>query len=159
MSLDHVIKVEILLIKNSRSQRRMLKRLFSFIGVRKNILRATWGYAPSVIIPLVRWRNCHHIHAWVLQRFNHDEDGCPDIYMTESDLRFLLDVIEKILADHSLANTLLPSPADIDDRNYYDDYYFYTLEDTKLLLTDALSFLEKLHNKKHGYAIFYEYSS
>lgn len=112
------------------------------------------------------WRKANHIHNWFIQNCaDRDEcgdpiDDCRPIEITVDKLEELLETCKKVLADHSLASTLLPTrsgfffgPTD------YDDYYFKDIEDTIEIIEPVLKFAKhKLEIKDYVWEVYYQAS-
>lgn len=112
---------------------------------------------PSVAIDtdyqIGYWRKANAIHNWFVENCADGVDNCQDVYVSKDKAQSLLDLCNKVLADHSLAESELPTQAGFffGDLNY-DEWYFEDLRYTKSLLEKVLSFLDK---NKTGYKIIY----
>lgn len=112
------------------------------------------------------WRKANHIHNWFIQNCaDRDEcgdpiDDCRPIEITVDKLEELLESCKKVLADHSLASSLLPTqsgfffgPTD------YDEYYFKDIEDTIEIIEPVLKFAKhKLEIKDYVWEVYYQAS-
>jgi hypothetical protein len=66
-------------------------------------------------------------------------DNCGDYYVSKHTLEELLDVCKKVEADHSLADTLLPSASGFFfGGTDYDEWYYNDIENTIKILESAL---------------------
>jgi hypothetical protein len=85
------------------------------------------------------WRKANHIHAWFVENIQDGEDDCGDYYVSEEKMKELLGVVNQVLANHDLAEELLPTQSGFFfGGNSYDEYYFLDLEYTKEILEGAL---------------------
>jgi len=76
------------------------------------------------------WRKANEIHSWFVENVQNGNDDC-DVYreVTISDLQTLRDLCERVLADHDLAEELLPTCSGFFfGGTEYDDWYFNDLE-------------------------------
>ena len=112
------------------------------------------------------WRKANQIHNWFMQNCaNRDEydnpiDDCRPIEITVDKLEELLDTCKKVLADHSLAGSLLPT-ADgfFFGSTEYDDYYFGEIEQTVEIIEPVLKFAKhKLEIKDYVWEVYYQAS-
>ena len=112
------------------------------------------------------WRKANQIHNWFMQNCAHrDEydnpiDDCRPIEITVDKLEKLLDDCKKVLADHSLAETLLPT---VDGFFFgstgYDEYYFGEIERTIEIIEPVLKFAKhKLEIKDYAWEVYYQAS-
>ena len=86
------------------------------------------------------WRKANQIHNWFVRNVQGGNDDCGRYYVGEDQLRELLDLVEQVLADHSLAEDLLPNTAGfLFGSQDYDDYYFQDLEHTRTVLNEVLA--------------------
>ena len=112
------------------------------------------------------WRKANQIHNWFLKNCGpRDEDGeviddCRPIEVPVGKLEELLETCKKVLDDHDLAKTLLPT-----QRGFffgptgYDKYYFEDLEDTIKTITPIIDFLkEKFEKKEFEWDVIYQAS-
>jgi len=85
------------------------------------------------------WRKANAIHAWFVDNVQEGVDDCGDYYVSEDDLKELLDTVTRVLDDHSLSAELLPPQSGFFFGNTdYDEYYFGELERTKEELAKLL---------------------
>lgn len=100
------------------------------------------------------WRKANQIHNWFMQncarRDEHDNpiDDCKPIEITVDELEKLLDTCKKVLADHSLAESLLPTKSGFFfGSTGYDEVYFRDVEKTIEIIEPVLEFLKKIEDK------------
>ena len=112
------------------------------------------------------WRKANQIHNWFMQNcarrdeYDNPIDDCRPIEITVDKLEELLDTCKKVLADHSLAGSLLPT-ADgfFFGSTEYDDYYFGELEQTVEIIEPVLKFAKhKLEIKDYAWEVYYQAS-
>lgn len=86
------------------------------------------------------WRKANQIHQWFVDNVQKGVDDCGDYYVSTDDLEKLLDACEKVKADHSLADTLLPSASGFFfGTTEYDEWYFNSIDNTIEILKEALA--------------------
>ena len=86
------------------------------------------------------WRKANQIHQWFVDNVQKGVDDCGDYYVDTDDLEKLLDACEKVKADHSLADTLLPSASGFFfGTTEYDEWYFNSIDNTIEILKEALA--------------------
>ena len=86
------------------------------------------------------WRKANQIHRWFVEKVQKGNDDCGDYYVGTDDLEKLLDACEKVKADHSLADTLLPSASGFFfGGTEYDEWYFKDIDNTIDMLKEALA--------------------
>lgn len=92
-----------------------------------------------VELPAGYWRKANHIHAWFVNNVQDGVDECQVADVPEAKLIELRDVCKQVLADHSLAPSLLPRQQGfLFGGDEYDEWYFRDLEDTVEILDRAL---------------------
>jgi hypothetical protein len=89
----------------------------------------------SVKLQVMYWRKANQIHNFFVREFDGTIENCDDIPIKRETLQKLLDTINTVLADHSQAETLLPTASGFFfGSTEYDEWYFKDLEETKLKL-------------------------
>ena len=112
------------------------------------------------------WRKANQIHNWFMQNcaerdeYDNPIDDCRPIEITVDKLEELLDTCKKVLADHSLAETLLPTKSGFFfGPTEYDDYYFGEIEQTIEIIEPVLKFAKhKLEIKDYAWEVYYQAS-
>lgn len=112
------------------------------------------------------WRKANQIHNWFMQNcarrdeYDNPIDDCRPIEITVDKLEELLDTCKKVLADHSLAGSLLPTTDGFFfGSTEYDDYYFGELEQTVEIIEPVLKFAKhKLEIKDYAWEVYYQAS-
>ena len=85
------------------------------------------------------WRKANQIHRWFVEKVQDGVDDCRDAYVSGEKLNELLDICKKVQADHSLAESLLPSANGFFFGNTdYDEWYYNDIENTIKILETAL---------------------
>lgn len=85
------------------------------------------------------WRKANAIHRWFVQNVQDGKDDCEDYFVSTDKLIQLLDLVDKVLKDHSKATELLPTQEGFFFGNTaYGDDYFEDLVITKAILKMAL---------------------
>ena len=75
------------------------------------------------------WRKANQIHRWFVENVQEGKDDCGDYYVSRTDMETLLDLCKQVKADHSLAESLLPSASGFFfGATAYDEWYY---EDNK----------------------------
>lgn len=96
---------------------------------------------PSVCVDIKvgQWRKANQVHQWFVDNCQNGEDDCREAYVSREQLIELRDLCEKVLADHGLAEELLPTASGFFFGNTnYDEWYFSDLQDTVLIINEAL---------------------
>lgn len=112
------------------------------------------------------WRKANQIHNWFMQNCaNRDEydnpiDDCKPVEITVDKLEALLDACKKVLADHSLAETLLPTTSGFFfGSTEYDEDYFREIERTIEIIEPVLKFAKhKLEIEDYVWEVYYRAS-
>ncbi len=87
-----------------------------------------------------QWRKANAIHNWFVNEVQGGVDECQKSDVSEDQLAELAATCDKVLRDHTLAETLLPVQAGFFFGTYdYDDWYFEDLEYTRDMLTAFLN--------------------
>ena len=112
------------------------------------------------------WRKANHIHNWFMQNcaerneYDNPIDDCRPIRITVGALEKLLDTCKKVLADHSLASSLLPTQSGFFfGSTEYDEYYFSETERTIKIIEPVLKFAKhKLEIEDYDWEVYYQAS-
>jgi hypothetical protein len=85
------------------------------------------------------WRKANAIHRWFVENVQGGVDNQANYYVSREQLQQLLDAVNKVLADRSLAAEELPTQDGFFfGGTGYDEYYFSDLERTKEILEAVL---------------------
>lgn len=94
----------------------------------------------TIQIPIGYWRKANQIHNWFVQNVQDGEDECRPHTFYKDKLEELKKNCEAVLADHELANELLPTGAGFFfGSTDYNEYYFSDLKDTIEIIDRALA--------------------
>ena len=112
------------------------------------------------------WRKANHIHNWFMQNcalrdeYDNPIDDCRPIEITVDKLEKLLDDCKKVLADHSLTETLLPTTDGFFfGSTEYEEYYFSEIERTIEIIEPVLKFAKhKLEIEDYVWEVYYQAS-
>ena len=74
----------------------------------KEILKTPFK-VKGVEIELGYWRKANQIHKWFVDNCQNGVDNCQNKNISKYQLQALLNVVNKVLTDHSLAQELLPN--------------------------------------------------
>jgi hypothetical protein len=92
-----------------------------------------------IIEEIAYWRKANAIHKWFVKNIGEGVDDCKPLYVTEENLKELLNIINKILDNHGLAAELLPTQSGFFfGSTEYNDDYFEDLKYTKEVLEETL---------------------
>jgi hypothetical protein len=93
-----------------------------------------------IVEEVAYWRKANAIHNWFVANVQGGVDECQKAYVNACDLEELLEVINTILADRTLAPELLPStPGFFFGSLEYDEWYWEDIEKTKEVLEKLLN--------------------
>jgi hypothetical protein len=85
------------------------------------------------------WRKQNQIHRWFVENVQRGIDDCGEYYVSKEDLQTLLELCQKVKADNSLADELLPSASGFFfGGTEYDEWYFNGIDNTIDILKEAL---------------------
>ena len=85
------------------------------------------------------WRKQNQIHRWFVENIQNGTDDCGEYYVSKADLETLLGLCEKVKADNSLADELLPGASGFFfGGTEYDEWYFNGIDNTIEILKEAL---------------------
>lgn len=111
----------------------------------------------QVEVEWMYWRKANAIHKWFVDTLQDGVDECQETYVDPKDLYSLRDICRQVLADNSLAETMLPAQSGfffgVTD---YDEWYFKDVEDTLKFLDELLDKFEKGYLK--GWDFYYQSS-
>lgn len=96
-------------------------------------------HVKELTIEAAYWRKANAIHDWFVKNIQDGEDDCRSYDVGRDELRTLVDLCEKVLANHDLANELLPTTSGFFfGSTEYDEWYFKGLEYTAKRLREIL---------------------
>ena len=86
------------------------------------------------------WRKSNQIHNWFVQNVQNGTDDCGSYFVGKEQLEELLELCKQVLANHKLAEELLPAQGGFFfGSTDYDEYYYDDLTDTVQLIESLLS--------------------
>jgi len=90
------------------------------------------------------WRKANAVHQWFVKNVQNDVDDCKSYWVPRKKLLELQDVCNQVLADVTLASSLLPTQGGFFFGNLeYDEWYMENLEITLQNIQKALSLPEE----------------
>jgi hypothetical protein len=85
------------------------------------------------------WRKANQIHRWFVENVQRGVDDCGNYYVEKSKLLELLDLCEKVKADNSLADSLLPTASGFFfGGTEYDEWYFEDINNTINIIKETV---------------------
>ena len=85
------------------------------------------------------WRKQNQIHRWFVENIQNGTDDCGEYYVSKDALASLLELCEKVKADNTLADELLPGASGFFfGGTEYDEWYFNGIDNTIEILKEAL---------------------
>lgn len=94
----------------------------------------------TVSVSVGYWRKENAIHQWFVDNCQDGVDDCRESFVSHDQLKELKERCEKVLADHSLADELLPTTDGFFfGSTDYDDWYFTGLQETVEIVDTCLS--------------------
>lgn len=122
----------------------------------KELLPTMPGRINVIESEAIYWRKANAIHKWFVDNVQEGKDDCGSYYVSQDNLRELKDICERVLADNSLAEELLPSQSGFFfGGTDYDEWYFKDLKFT----AEEIGKLLKIHENENHSAWSYEYHS
>lgn len=98
------------------------------------------GKPKEVVFEVAYWRKANHIHNWFVENIANGVDDCLEHWVRVEDLKELLDVCNQVLADHTLAEKLLPTKGGFFFGSLeYDECYIEDVRYTQEILSNLLS--------------------
>ena len=108
-------------------------------GVSDQISQDSFG-GISIDFPMGYWRKSNQIHNWFVEFVGDGVDDCQKMFVSRDVLTDLKTRCEQVLADHSLAEELLPTGAGFFfGSTEYDEYYFVDLKETIVIIDRCLN--------------------
>ena len=102
------------------------------------------------------WRKANEIHSWIVDHLANGKDECQEIYFPVDSMKELVGLCEQVLADNSLAPTLLPTKSGFFfGGTEYDEDYFCDLQSTIDQLKPIIEFMES-HTPSADLDLYYD---
>lgn len=140
MGLDQYLHAKTIVIGGEHSNptsKAAYDKVLSAVG--SPTVRDTSVPIASVDIQVGYWRKENAIHDWFVVNCQDGNDDCRESYVSREQLAQLRDLCEKVLADHSLAEELLPTTDGFFfGSTDYDEWYFRGLKDTVEIVNNVL---------------------
>lgn len=88
-----------------------------------------------IVEQVAYWRKANQIHGWFVENVQGGEDDCGHYYVYSQQLVELLEKCKSVLADHSIAEEILPTSSGFffGSTEYGDDYFADLLETVEML--------------------------
>lgn len=114
----------------------------------------------TVKVQVAYWRKANAIHDWFVKNIQEGVDNCGSYEVSREQLAELSALCDKVLADHDLAQELLP-PAEgfFFGGTELDEWYFGSLAETRNAIDKLLNPLSPLNAKLGWGGWYFEYSS
>ena len=83
------------------------------------------GRTKEISREAMYWRKANAIHNWFVINVQGGEDNCKEYYVSREQLQELLDILNRVDQNHSLADDLLPTAEGFffGDTDYQEWYY------------------------------------
>ena len=105
----------------------------------------TEGQLNTVEQECIYWRKANAIHRWFVENVQENVDNCASYFVDITQLKALRDLCSRVVEDHSLAESLLPTQQGFFfGCTAYDDYYFDDIEYTLEKLNKLIEWYEAL---------------
>lgn len=112
--------------------------------------------AIYVSVPVLYWRKANQIHNWFVSEIQRGEDDCRDYFVTDKQLKVLLELCESVIEKKhpDVSEDLLPALGGAFYGTYdYGDWYYEQVERTAEMLKKILD-----NPKLMGYDFYYSSS-
>lgn len=109
--------------------------------------------AQYVDLSVGYWRKANQIHKWFVETVQDGEDDCGDYYVTEEQLKELLELVNKVLGGAKPEDLLPTESGFFFGSTEYDEYYKQDLVETKEIIEKWLAF-----SGKGDYELYYHSS-
>jgi len=133
MGLDMYLKGSRYLSSWNKDEKELGEKIAQMVGqegMSVNIVEMEVGY----------WRKANAVHQWFVKNVQNDVDDCKSYWVSREKLRVLQDICNQVLADVTLAPSLLPTQGGFFFGGLeYDEWYMENLELTLQNIQKALS--------------------
>lgn len=93
------------------------------------------------------WRKANQIHKWFVDNVQNGEDDCGNYYVSNEQLKELLEICKKVKENHKLAEELLPSSSGFFfGQTEYNERYFQDIDNTIEIIEQLLTELQDENN-------------
>jgi len=122
-----------------RSENNLFSQIVSQFGVAEHLDSEGFG-GLTIDFPMGYWRKCNQVHQWFVDNCGDGEDECQTMFVSRDRLEELRDLCKQVLANHSLAEDLLPPQSGFFfGSTEIDEYYFKDLEYTVKVIDRCLA--------------------
>ena len=109
------------------------------------------SFVNTVEIEVGYWRKANAIHQWFVKNVQDGKDDCKTYWVPQEKLRELQSVCNQVLADPTLAPSLLPTQSGFFfGDTQYDEWYLENLEITLQNIQKALSLPDEWELSYHS---------
>jgi hypothetical protein len=130
MGLDMYLNAKRFLWHNETELANKISESFPEIGDKR---------VKEITVEAAYWRKSNQIHKWFVDNVQDGTDDCGNYDVSKDQLKELIELIDKVLADRKQAHNLLPNSAGFFFGSQdYDQYYFEDLESTKTTLEELV---------------------
>lgn len=134
MGLDMYLNAERYLWSHNDADKQISENIGQLVGL------PTDGKVKTITVEAGYWRKANHIHNWFVTKVQDGVDECQDAYVGRDQLKELRETCQKVLDNHDLAESLLPTASGFFfGGTEYDDWYFQDIEDTIKIIDAALA--------------------
>jgi hypothetical protein len=107
------------------------KRLLTAFGLTEADKLQKHTPSGELKLTVAYWRKANAIHKWFVDNVQDGRDECQNSYVEREQLEKLVTLCEEVLADHSQAQSLLPSASGFFfGSTDYDEWYYHDLKET-----------------------------
>ena len=133
MGLDMYLKGSRWISSWKEGDKELGEKIAQLVGQEKS-------FVDTVEIEVGYWRKANAIHQWFVKNIQDDVDDCKNYWVSREELRELQNVCNQVLADPTLAPSLLPTQGGFFfGDTQYDEWYLENLEITLQNIQKALS--------------------
>lgn len=105
----------------------------------------------EITVEAAYWRKSNQIHRWFVKNVQDNKDDCGNYYVSKQDLIDLRDLCKKVIDNHELASTDLPTESGFFFGNTeYDDWYYEDLTSTVEMIDKALTLGQEWEFEYHS---------
>ena len=144
MGLDMYLKGSRYISTWKEGDKELGEKIAQLVGQEKS-------FVDTVEIEVGYWRKANAIHQWFVKNIQDDVDDCKNYWVSREELRELQNVCNQVLADPTLAPSLLPTQGGFFfGDTQYDEWYLENLEITLQNIQKALSLSDEWQMYYHS---------
>ena len=144
MGLDMYLKGSRWISSWKEGDKELGEKIAQLVGQEKS-------FVDTVEIEVGYWRKANAIHQWFVKNIQDDVDDCKNYWVSREELRELQNVCNQVLADPTLAPSLLPTQGGFFfGDTQYDEWYLENLEITLQNIQKALSLSDEWQMYYHS---------